>query len=150
MTNHTTITGNMGREVELRFTPGGKAVASFSVADTPRKRNDDGTWEDSGETLWVDVSVWEAEAEALAERSNGYKGRVTVTGTLGIRTYQAKDGTERKSVTLKADSVALHAVNAPKRHVGGQSFARAPQGGAPDDPWATPAAHPMTSDTPPF
>jgi len=109
MSNTTTITGQMGREAELRFAPSGRAVLSFPVADTPRRKRDDGTWEDSGETLWVDVSIWGEEAEDLAERMAGFKGRVTVTGRLGVRSYEAKDGTPRQVVTLNADSVAMHA-----------------------------------------
>src|SRR5690606_34961550 len=102
------ITGNLGKPVEIRFTQSGRPVASFSVADTPRRKNPQtNEWEDAGETLWVDVSVWGSEGEALAERAQGYKGRVTVTGKLGIRSYEAKDGTQRQAVTLNADTVAL-------------------------------------------
>lgn len=127
MSNTITITGQMGREAELRFTPSGRPVLSFPVADTPRRKREDGTWEDAGETLWVDVSIWGDEAEDLAERMAGFKGRVTVTGRLGIRSYEAQ-GTERQRVTLAADSVALHARRS--REVPGRA----------QDPWATDGA----------
>jgi len=69
MSNHFTITGNLGRDGlgALRFTPSGQAVLGFSIADTPRRRNAAGEWEDAGDTLWVEVSVWGEDAEALAE-----------------------------------------------------------------------------------
>ena len=111
MSNHFTITGNLGRDGlgALRFTPSGQAVLGFSIADTPRRRNAAGEWEDAGDTLWVEVSVWGEDAEALAENHANHRGRVTVTGRLGVRKYDAKDGTPRTVTTLRADSVALHA-----------------------------------------
>lgn len=149
MSNATTITGQMGREAELRFAPSGRAVLGFPVADTPRRKRDDGTWEDSGETLWVDVSIWGEEAEDLAERMAGFKGRVTVTGRLGIRSYEAQ-GKERQRVTLAADSVALHA--ARKSSGTSQQWGASARVGAPtqqpaDDPWATDAG---ANDAPPW
>lgn len=146
MSNHTTITGQMGHEGNLRFTPSGRAVLGFSVADTPRRKNGNGEWEDAGETLWVDVSIWGEEAEDLAERMAGYKGRVTVTGRLGVRSYEAKDGTPRQVVTLAADSVAMH----PARRKQSPASRGTYQQPA-DDPWAQNAtAGTNYSDTPPF
>ena len=108
MSNTTIVKGNMGKPAELRFTQSGKAVLGFSLADTPRRRNANGEWEDAGETLWLDVTVWGDEAEVLADQMGSYKGRVTVTGRLGIRSYETRDGGQRQSVTLTADSVAMH------------------------------------------
>jgi len=130
MSNSTTITGQMGREAEIRWTTSGRPVLSFPVADTPRRKREDGEWEDAGETLWVDVSIWGDEAEDLAERMAGFRGRVTVTGRLGIRSYEAQ-GKERQRVTLAADSVALHARKS--REVPGRSAVA-------QDPWATEGA----------
>ena len=122
MSNHVTLTGNLGRDGigGIRWTQSGQAVLSFSLADTPRRRNASGEWEDAGETLWVEVSVWGEDAEALAESHASHRGRVTVTGRLGVRKYDAKDGTPRTVTTLRADSVALHA---PRQGPGqGQGF----------------------------
>ena len=139
MSNNTTITGNMGHEANLKFTPSGRAVLGFSLADTPRRKNGLGEWEDAGETLWVDVSIWGEEAEDLAERMAGYKGRVTVTGRLGVRSYEAKDGTERQVVTLNADSVAMHArrkSSGASQQWGASARVGAPKDRPVDDPWA--------------
>ena len=122
MSNHVTLTGNLGRDGigGIRWTQSGQAVLSFSLADTPRRRNAAGEWEDAGDTLWVEVSVWGEDAEALAENHANHRGRVTVTGRLGVRKYDAKDGTPRTVTTLRADSVALHA---PRQGPGqGQGF----------------------------
>ena len=109
MTNHATITGNLAAPPELRFTQSGKAVLSARVADTPRRFNrDTQQWEDAGETLWVDVTMWDADAEHVAEMIGERKGRVTVTGRLGIRSYETREGEKRQSVTLTADSIYLH------------------------------------------
>lgn len=131
MSNRIVITGNLARPIELKFTPTGKAVANGRVADTPRRLNrDTQQWEDAGETLWVEFSLWEADAEHLANIAGDYMGRVTVTGTLGIRSYEHQ-GAQRQQLTVRADSVALHA---PKQG-GGQRQGQAPAGGQAGDPW---------------
>ena len=156
MSNSITITGNMGREAEIRFTPSGRAVLGFSLADTPRRKNGLGEWEDAGETLWVDVSIWGEEAEDLAERMAGYKGRVTVTGRLGVRSYEAKDGTPRQVVTLNADSVAMHArrkSSGTSQQWGASARVGAPKDQPADDPWAVGNAGiggKFQTDEPPF
>lgn len=154
MSNHFTITGNLGRDGlgALRFTPSGQAVVNFSIADTPRRRNAAGEWEDAGETLWVEVSVWGEDAEELAERHANHRGRVTVTGRLGVRKYDAKDGTPRTVTTLRADSVALHA---PRQGPGqGQGFdAQSNPGGGwgqPQQPSGWGALPANTTPEPPF
>ena len=130
------IRGNMGKPYTLSFTPSGRPVGNFSVADTPRRKNPQtNEWEDAGETLWVDVAVWGEDAELLAEKFEGFKGQVTVAGRLGIRTFQRNDGTEGKAVTLTADSVMFHA----PRKQSGNSNPNAGQFNQPrveSDPWA--------------
>lgn len=102
--NHATITGNVGGDPELRYTPQGVAVASFGVAFTPRvKQGND--WVD-GDPTWFNVSAWRGLGENVAEGVR--KGdRVTVTGTVQLRKYQRQDGGEGQSLDLNADDVAL-------------------------------------------
>ena len=62
-----TVVGNLTGDPELRFTPNGAAVASFTVASTPRtfdRQSND--WKD-GETLFLRCSVWRQAAENVAE-----------------------------------------------------------------------------------
>lgn len=152
MSSHVTLTGNLGRDGigGIRWTQSGQAVLSFSLADTPRRRNAAGEWEDAGETLWVEVSVWGEDAEELAERHAAHRGRVTVTGRLGVRKYDAKDGTTRTVVTIRAESVALHPARQQQRDT--QSTQSNPGGGwgQPQQPSGWGALPANTTPEPPF
>lgn len=135
MSNTITITGNAGRDAELKYLQSGAAVLEVNIADTPRRKTDSG-WEDAGETVWFRVSIWGPTAEALAPVL--VKGsQVTVTGTLTVRTYQ-KDGQDRTSMDVRAETVGVR-----EKRGGGSSFTQASPArtGAPaDDPWANTAA----------
>lgn len=128
MSNHVTITGNLGQDPELRFIPSGKAVATISVGDTPRRLNrDTNQWEDAGETLWLRCSIWGDAAETLAEKAK--RGdKVTVVGRLKSRSWE-KDGQKRNVIECDADTVGI----VPKNDTNRSSMAV--QG----DPWAQPA-----------
>ncbi len=83
------LTGNLGHDPELRFTEGGRAVASLSVAHQDRRKNDQGEWEDVGDTQWFDVTLWGDKAERAAESLR--KGdRVHVTGKVSVYPYIGK------------------------------------------------------------
>jgi single-strand DNA-binding protein len=94
-----TISGNLVADPELRFTPGGDAVAAFTVASTPRKYNGETqSWED-GDTLFLRGNVWRKAAENAAESLQ--KGmRVIVIGHLIQRTYENNDGEKRTILEL--------------------------------------------------
>ena len=116
MANQITITGALGRAPALNFTSSGQAAWGFSLAYTPSRKTDNG-WEDSGPTLWFDVTAWGADAEDLAQRYSGVeKGRATVTGRLGSRTWTNKDGIEQTQMTITADAITIH----PPKQQGGQ------------------------------
>ena len=136
MSNHFTITGRLGSDIELRFTPQGKAVANGRVADTPRRLNrDTNQWEDAGQTLWLGFSIWDRKAEALAEAA--HKGDlVTVVGQLTARSYQTNDGQTREVVEVKATDVAVvPKVTAQPQSSGNWSQPAQPQQPAQADPW---------------
>ena len=86
-----TVVGNLTADPELRFTNAGVPVASFTVASTPRKKNQQtGDWED-GEPMFLRCSVWRDYAENVAESLT--KGtRVMVTGRFTVRSYQTNNG----------------------------------------------------------
>ena len=102
--NHVTIAGNCTRDPELRFSQGGLSIASFGLAYSTRKRNEQGGWED-GETSFFDVTCFGQLADNVAESI--HKGdRVIVTGTLKQRSWEAKDSGEKRSkVEIIADEV---------------------------------------------
>jgi single-strand DNA-binding protein len=100
----TTITGNLTAEPELRFTDGGKPVASFTVANTPRFQDRaSGEWKD-GETWFVPCSAWGDMAEnVITSLSKG--AAVVATGRLRCRTWQTSEGDKRARVELTVDEI---------------------------------------------
>src|SRR5690606_9777846 len=106
MANEPTLTviGNLTADPELRFTPSGPAVASFTVASTPRTFDRQaGEWKD-GETLFLRCSVWRDTAENVAE-SLETGMRVIVTGRLVQRSYETREGEKRTVVELQVDEI---------------------------------------------
>jgi len=97
--NETTLTivGNLTGDPELRYTPAGDAVASFTVASTPRTFDRQaGEWRD-GDALFLRCTAWRALAEHAAESLR--KGaRVITVGRLRQRSFEVDSG-ERRSVT---------------------------------------------------
>lgn len=101
--NFVQIVGTLGGDPELRYTPAGHAVCSFSVAWSPRKKTDTG-WVD-GETSWFRCSVWRDHAEnAAASLAKGM--RVVVTGQVHVREWEDRDGGKRTSVEIQVDEVS--------------------------------------------
>ncbi|MEV0676915.1 single-stranded DNA-binding protein [Actinosynnema sp. NPDC050436] len=168
MAGETTITvvGNLTADPELRFTQSGAAVASFTVASTPRTFDKaSGEWKD-GEALFLRCNVWRQVAENVAE-SLTRGSRVLVTGRLRQRSFETKEGEKRTVIELEVDEIgpslryATAKVNKVSRgDGGGGGFGGGGQsrggggGGAPaDDPWgsAPPAGSGGGfSDEPPF
>src|SRR6266576_2711216 len=99
-----TVVGNLTADPELRFTPSGAAVASFTIASTPRTfdRNTN-EWKD-GDALFLRCSIWRQAAENVAESLT--KGmRVVVQGRLRQRSYETREGEKRTVVELDVEEV---------------------------------------------
>ena len=103
--NKVILVGNLGRDAELRYTPGGAAVANFSIATTE-------TWTDknSGErreqTEWHRVVLWGKQAETLNEYLK--KGRqIYVEGRLQTRQWDDRDGNKRYTTEVRSDRLVL-------------------------------------------
>lgn len=98
--------GNLGGDPEFRFTQAGKAVCSFSVANTDsRKDQATGQWE-VVDTTWVRVSCFDRLAESAA--NNLYKGdRVVITGRLVNHEYRNKNGETAHSLQMTATAIGL-------------------------------------------
>jgi len=144
-----TIVGNLTADPELRFTPSGAAVSSFTVASTPRFFDKNANeWKDA-DALFMRCSIWRQAAENVAECLT--KGtRVIVTGRLKQRSFETREGEKRTVVEMDVDDVgpslkyATAKVNRTQRGGGGS--------GGGDDPWASsvPAGGGSFSDEPPF
>jgi single-strand DNA-binding protein len=158
-----TVVGNLTADPELRFTPSGAAVASFTIASTPRTfdRNTN-EWKD-GEALFLRCSLWRQAAENAAESlTRGM--RVIAQGRLQQRSYETREGEKRTVIELQVDEIgpslryASAKVNRTQRGSSGGGFGGGSDSGpASDDPWgsAAPAAGGAAagggfSDEPPF
>jgi len=97
MSNHITINGKVGQEPELRYTQGGMAVLTFSVADTYGK-------DDKKKTTWHNVTVFSKLAENVAN-TIAKGSTVIVVGRYEQDEFTKKDGTKGKSLKLIADEV---------------------------------------------
>lgn len=110
-----TAVGNLGRDPEMRYTPGGQAVTTFSVATNRQYTSSAG--EQVKETTWLRVSAWGKQAEAC----NTYlrKGsKVLVEGRLvpdhetgGPRVWSRQDGTPAASFEVSANTVRFLSSN---------------------------------------
>ncbi len=99
-----TVVGNLTHDPELRFTPSGAAVASFTIASTPRTYDrQSGEWKD-GEALFMRCSLWRDAAENVAESLT--KGmRVIAQGRLVQRSYTTREGEQRTVVEMQVDEI---------------------------------------------
>ena len=101
MDSTVTIVGNLTRDPELRFTAGGKGVASFGVA-VGRRFQQNGEWQEK--TSFFNVTAWDTLGEnAAASLTKGT--RVVVTGRLEQREYETKEGEKRNVVEIVADEI---------------------------------------------
>jgi single-strand DNA-binding protein len=110
MSFHTTIiAGNLGRDPEMRYTPSGQAVTSFSVAVNDDYTNNNG--ERVKRTIWFRISAWGKQAETCNQYlKKGSKvlveGRLTVDqATGGPRIWTGQDGQPRASFEISASTV---------------------------------------------
>jgi single-strand DNA-binding protein len=161
MAGETTVTviGNLTADPELRFTPSGAAVASFTVASTPRTFDKQtGEWKD-GEALFLRCNIWRQAAENVAE-SLTRGARVIVNGRLKQRSFETREGEKRTVVELDVDEIgpslryATAKINKVSRGSGSGGYGSG-QSAPPDDPWgsAPPAGSGGGSgfaDEPPF
>jgi single-strand DNA-binding protein len=103
------IVGNVGRDPEMRYTPSGQAVTSFSVATNRQYTNNNA--ETIKETIWFRVSAWGKTGETCNQYlKKGSKvlveGRLTADpATGGPSIWQAQDGTSRASFEVSAQTV---------------------------------------------
>lgn len=101
--NKVQLIGNLGRDAELKYTPGGAAVASFNMATTE-------VWNDKGgqrqeRTEWHRCVLWGKRAEALAEFL--VKGKqIYAEGSLQTRSWE-KDGEKKYSTEVRITDVVL-------------------------------------------
>jgi single-strand DNA-binding protein len=139
-----TITGNLSADPELKFTPQGKAVASFTVVSSKSTKNETtGQWESKDVTFW-NIKCWNKLAENVSESLR--KGAsVIVVGTAVQENWDDKDsGAKRSKIAVTAFNVGVDL----KRHSASVSFVERQDADSvviEFDPWSKPL-----SETAPF
>jgi len=129
--NTITLVGNLTRDPELRFTTGGKGVASFGIA-VGRRYQVNGEWQE--QTSYFNIVAWGQMGEnAAATFTKGM--RVIVSGRLEQREYQNREGEKRTAIEINADEIgpslrwATASVERTPRNEGGGNGGGAPRGG---------------------
>lgn len=99
--NSVTLVGNVTKDPELRFTTGGRGVASFGLA-VSRRYQVNNEWQE--QTSFFNVVAWGTLGEnAAASLNKGH--RIVVTGRLEQRSYETKEGEKRSVVEINADEI---------------------------------------------
>jgi single-strand DNA-binding protein len=102
--NKVILVGNLGRDSELRYTPGGQPVATLNLATTERWNDKQGQRQEK--TEWHRCVLWGKTAESLNEYLTKGK-QIYVEGRLQTRKWTDKDGTDRYTTEIRVDRVVL-------------------------------------------
>jgi single-strand DNA-binding protein len=142
--NTVTLVGNLTRDPELRFTQGGRAVASFGMA-VSRRYQVNNEWQE--QTSFFNVVAW-AQLGENASSSLSKGARVIVTGRLEQRSWETQDGDKRSVVEVIADEIGpslrwatAQVEKTDRRSAGGADAGSVGGSGAPSRP-GEPQAYP--------
>jgi len=136
--NKIILVGNLGKDPELRYTPQGDAVCSFSVATNERKKDKSGEFQDV--TTWFKVTLW----RRLAENAAKYLAKgspVYIEGRLQVEEWTDRDNNNRYSLAVQATD--MHFISGGRGEgmgAGGGDYS----GGHPEDE-ATHSGPPVSS-----
>jgi single-strand DNA-binding protein len=144
--NKVILVGNLGRDAELRFTPGGAAVSTLNMATTEVWNDKSGQRQEK--TEWHRVVLWGKSAESLTEYLTKGK-QIYVEGRLQTRQWDDKDGNKRYTTEVRGDRVVLLGGGSGGR---GASMSGGPDssGGSGGRPGPTDESAPLTDDDIPF
>jgi len=102
--NKVILVGNLGKDPELRYTPSGAAVATFSMATTERYKDKDGNRQDK--TEWHNIVAWRQLAEICGKYL--HKGKqIYIEGKIQTRSYDDRDGNKRYITEIVADQMQM-------------------------------------------
>lgn len=148
--NKVILVGNLGRDSELRYTPGGAAVATLNLATTE-------VWNDKAgqkqeKTEWHRIVLWGKQAESLQEYLTKGK-QIYVEGRLQTRQWDDKDGNKKYTTEIKADRITLlggGSGGGGGRSGGMERSGGSDRGGAQHGGGDEPPMEPITDDDIPF
>ena len=141
--NKVILVGNLGRDAELRYTPGGSPVATLNLATTEVWNDKSGQRQEK--TEWHRVVLWGKTAESLNEYLTKGK-QIYVEGRLQTRQWDDKDGNKRYTTEIRGDRIVLLGGGGAGGG-GGRQTTRG--GGMPEDSMPEPGAE-LTDDDIPF
>lgn len=144
--NKVILVGNLGRDAELRYTPGGAAVATINMATTEVWNDKSGQRQEK--TEWHRVVNWGKSAESLNEYLTKGK-QIYVEGRLQTRQWDDKDGNKRYTTEIRADRIVLLG-GGGQRSGGGGGGSTGYGGGATSTPDEPGGGDPLTDDDIPF
>ncbi len=134
--NRVILVGNLTRDIELKYTPGGTAVTDIGMAMNDRRKSASGEWVE--ETTFVDVTLWGRTAEVASEYLS--KGSpILVEGRLKLDTWET-EGQKRSKLRVVCDRMQMlsgggggggaprQRTAAPQQH----DYQPAPSGGQPE------------------
>jgi len=97
--NKIILVGNLGRDPEMRYTPQGTPVCSFSLATNERRKDKTGEMQD--QTTWFRVTIWGRQAETASQYLT--KGRpVYIEGRLRVEEWTDREGKPRHTLEVTA------------------------------------------------
>ncbi len=102
--NKVILVGNLGRDAELRYTPGGAAVATLNMATTEVYKDREGQKKE--DTQWHRVVLWGKTAESLQDYLTKGK-QIYVEGRLQTRKWKDKEGNDKYTTEIRGDKVVL-------------------------------------------
>ena len=97
--NKVILVGNLGRDPELRYTPQGTPVCSFSMATNERRKDKSGEMQD--QTTWFRVTLWGRQAETASQYLTKGKS-VYIEGRLRVEEWTDRDGKPRHTLEVNA------------------------------------------------
>jgi single-strand DNA-binding protein len=146
--NKVILIGNLGKDPEVKFTPGGTAVAKFTLATNERYKDKSGEWQDR--TEWHNIVAWQRQAEIVGEYVK--KGnKIYIEGRLQTSSWEDKQTGEKKYRTeiIAQDLVLLGGRGEAGDHEGGsRSRSASASSGPPPEQEVADGAHITDEDIP--
>lgn len=133
MLNRVCVQGRITHDLELKYTPSGRAVCSFTIGTDRDRRKEDGAYD----TDWLRIVTWGQAAEFVVRHF--FKGKpIEIDGRIQTRDYTDKNGNKRTATEIIAEKV--HFAGGEKRDVGQSS----------QQPYSEPAEWTPTDEDVPF
>lgn len=145
--NRVVLVGNLTRDPELRYTPGGTAVTDVGMAINDRRKSANGEWVE--ETVYVDVTLWARLAEVASEYLN--KGSsILIEGRLKFDTWETNDGQKRSKLRVVGERMQMLGGRGGGGRGGNQEASQYDEQAPHEESPNVPASHPESDDNIPF